>query len=111
MAEAYRSRPVCKTIFHRDVARRCRKCSPVTQLALTVTRGNPRPLGTVRDRLGKAAIACLRELTEVTKLRKDAIRDGNFAELKKLDSKLEQLFGAKERSFGAMWQHTNEHGC
>jgi len=25
--------------------------------------------------------------------------------------KLEQLFGAKERSFGAMWQHINEDGC
>jgi hypothetical protein len=48
--------------------------------------------------------------TEVTKQQKQAIRDGNFPELKHLEKQLEQLFGAKERSFGAMWQHMHEHG-
>ena len=56
-------------------------------------------------------MACLQDLIEVTKLQQNAIREGNFAEVQKLDKQLEELFGAKERSFGAMWQHISEHGC
>jgi hypothetical protein len=53
----------------------------------------------------------LDELIDITKMQREAVRDGRLAEVQKLDTRLEASFGAKERAFGAMWQHIKEHGC
>lgn len=65
----------------------------------------------VRETLQKAAMSCLDELITITKQQRAAVHEGKLSEVQQLDPKLEKLFGAKERAFGAFWQHLKEHGC
>jgi len=40
-----------------------------------------------------------------------ALQDHDIQKLLTLDKELEQAFGAKERAFGALNEHTKDHGC
>lgn len=40
-----------------------------------------------------------------------ALRHGDQSKLMQLDKEVEELIGKKERTFGALRQHTADHGC
>lgn len=64
-----------------------------------------------RDRLQLEADQVLQQIIDITKRQIDALHDGDQARLLALDKRLETTFGEKERAFGALRQHTKEHGC
>jgi hypothetical protein len=64
-----------------------------------------------RQRLQQEATAVLNTLTELITQQIEALRVGDNQKLLSADKKLEMMFGEKERTFGALRQHTKEHGC
>jgi hypothetical protein len=66
---------------------------------------------TVRKGLQDHAVAVLQELINATKAQRAAIIAADYATVKPLDPQIENLFGSKERAFGALWEHIREHGC
>jgi hypothetical protein len=64
-----------------------------------------------RDSLQRDATAALQKIIDLTKQQITAIHDDDQTRLLALDKNLETAFGEKERSFGALHQHTKEHGC
>ena len=64
-----------------------------------------------RERLSKAAMDTLRQIVTVTQQLIEANQLNDLMEIRRLDPQLEQLVGAKERAFGALAQHKNDHGC
>lgn len=64
-----------------------------------------------REALQREAARNLQLLIELTKQQIDALTASDQARLLALDKNLEKVFGEKERSFGALRQHTKEHGC
>ena len=64
-----------------------------------------------RDALQREANAALQAIIDITKQQIDALSANDQARLLVLDKNLERKFGEKERSFGALRQHTKEHGC
>jgi hypothetical protein len=64
-----------------------------------------------RSRLADEVDAILTSLVDLTGRQLEAFRNGDYAEFSRLDKKLEEAVGVKERSIGALRQHTQEHGC
>lgn len=64
-----------------------------------------------REALQREATRNLQVLIELTKQQIDALTSNDQSRLLALDKNLEKVFGEKERSFGALRQHTKEHGC
>ncbi len=64
-----------------------------------------------RDELQNVALEVLQDLIEITKAQQDAVRRGDIRQVESLDLRLETTFGKKERSFGALREHIQEHGC
>jgi hypothetical protein len=74
------------------------------------------PIGEVldcpkREELQTAASAALSHMTELISGQLKALHDQDMQKLLTLDKELEQAFGAKERAFGALNEHTKDHGC
>ena len=65
----------------------------------------------IRKELAEAAQETLRQITKLTDEEIECIRKRDSARLLAVDKELELLFGEKERRFGALNQHTAEHGC
>ncbi|HCC58416.1 MAG TPA: hypothetical protein DEQ47_14390 [Solibacterales bacterium] len=64
-----------------------------------------------REALQREAAKNLQALIKLTKQQIEALTANDQARLLALDKTLEKVFGEKERSFGALRQHTKEHGC
>ena len=58
-----------------------------------------------------AAVAVLERLDELSEQQIEALRNGDYKRVLKLDKQMEQHFGKKERAFGALFNHCREHGC
>jgi hypothetical protein len=64
-----------------------------------------------QQELRRAVASILERIDGLTKEQLDAIATGDDAKLMALDKKIELTFGEKERAFGALFQHRDEHGC
>jgi hypothetical protein len=65
----------------------------------------------LRNELQREAMDALQVLIDLTKMQQEAIQQNDMKRLESLDLKLENTFGVKERAFGAIRQHMQEHGC
>lgn len=65
----------------------------------------------LRAQLQKDATETLNRLIELNKQQIDALQENDETRLMALDQKMELAFGDKERAFGALREHTKEHGC
>jgi hypothetical protein len=52
----------------------------------------------------------LQGLIDLTRAQQEAIQKADMRLVETLDPKLETTFGKKERSFGALREHIEEHG-
>ena len=64
-----------------------------------------------REALQVEASEILQHLIDLTKHQIIALAANDQQTLMRLDKQLELVFGEKERSFGALREHTKEHGC
>ena len=64
-----------------------------------------------RDRLTEDAHNTLTEVIQLTQEQIAALQARDQEKLLAADRGLELAFGKKERAFGALQQHTKEHGC
>jgi hypothetical protein len=64
-----------------------------------------------RASLQRTAREVLQNLIDLTHQQLEAISANDQNRLLLLDKRLEHVFGEKERAFGALSQHTKEHGC
>ena len=64
-----------------------------------------------REELQTAASTDLGHMTKLISGQLKALQDHDMQKLLTLDKELEQAFGAKERAFGALNEHTKDHGC
>lgn len=55
--------------------------------------------------------AILERIDHVNKEQMEALHARDDERLLELDKQLELVFGEKERAFGALFQHREEHGC
>ena len=65
----------------------------------------------VSKRLQRKAIACLAKMNDLTYRQMKCLQDGNTARAYQLDRQLDITFGEKERAFGALKEHAEEHQC
>jgi hypothetical protein len=65
----------------------------------------------VRQELSAAAMKILEAIAAKNMEQVHALRDRDQSKLMQLDKEVEELIGKKERTFGALRQHTAEHGC
>jgi hypothetical protein len=65
----------------------------------------------IRKQLVEAAEQCLVRIRELTADQITALKAGDHAQVLAIDKDLETVFGDKEKAFGALQQHTAEHGC
>ena len=65
----------------------------------------------VRKELVDSASEILSKIRELTAEQIKLLKAGDQAKLIALDKELEVIFGDKEKAFGALQQHTSEHGC
>lgn len=65
----------------------------------------------VYARLQSEVSTILRVITELTSAQLEAFQIQDQALFMRLDKKLENAMGAKERAVGAMREHAKEHGC
>jgi hypothetical protein len=64
-----------------------------------------------RAELQERAMEALRRLNKITHEQMETLKANNLARVLEIDKTLESLFGEKERAFGALKQHIEEHGC
>jgi hypothetical protein len=64
-----------------------------------------------RESLSSEATKTLQTLSGIIQEQIEALQVGDQKKLLSLDKSLELTFGDKERAFGALQQHTKEHGC
>src|SRR5690349_6045546 len=64
-----------------------------------------------REELQQQAMNVLRKLNHHTIEQIECVKVNDQKRLLELDKQLEMLFGEKERSFGALLEHSKEHGC
>jgi hypothetical protein len=62
-------------------------------------------------RLQAEVEAVLDKLTQLTSVQLNAFRASDQAEFMRLDKELELTVGQKERTIGALRQHSKEHRC
>ena len=63
------------------------------------------------DRLSSQVDEILKKLADTTTLQLEIFRSRKPGEFMRVDKELELLVGEKERRFGAMRQHADEHKC
>jgi hypothetical protein len=64
-----------------------------------------------KEELRREANQILDRVLSITKAQIEALQANDQAKLLSLDKDLELTFGSKERAFGALREHTKEHGC
>ena len=65
-----------------------------------------------RDELMLAATQALERMKALIEQQITVLHEGEGqSKLMSLDKDLEKAFGEKERAFGALAEHTKEHGC
>lgn len=65
----------------------------------------------VRKELTATANTVLGDIADLSRRQIEALRAGDLNLLQRLDLQMERKFGEKERAFGALHEHTREHGC
>lgn len=55
--------------------------------------------------------AVLSRISELSSLQLKAVHEQDHAKMMSFDKELENRVGEKERLFGALRQHRNDHGC
>ena len=63
------------------------------------------------DQLAEDVERCLDQIAQTTTEQLQAFQSDDHATLMRLDKKLEQMMGSKERAIGALREHRKEHGC
>lgn len=63
------------------------------------------------DRLQKEVEEHLQKITDLTTAQLHAFQENEQSKFMRLDKKLENAMGEKERRIGAARQHAKEHGC
>ena len=61
--------------------------------------------------LRRAATEVLERIDALTQQQIDAMKSADDERLMQIDKEIELAFGEKERCFGALHQHRDEHGC
>jgi hypothetical protein len=64
-----------------------------------------------REELQSRALEALHNLNDLTNQQIHCLQAQNFGRLYEIDRQVELAFGAKERAFGALKEHSDEHGC
>lgn len=64
-----------------------------------------------QDELRRAATAAVAKMASLAKEQLNALQSGDDNKMAALDKELELAFGEKERAFGALHSHRQEHGC
>jgi hypothetical protein len=64
-----------------------------------------------QEELRQAAMKVLARIDALTEIQIQAMRDRDDEKLMDADKQLEAAYGEKQRSFGALLDHRNEHGC
>ena len=64
-----------------------------------------------QEQLRQTATNVLELIDALTRDQIEAMKSGDDERLMSLDKEIELAFGEKERSFGALHQHRQEHGC
>ena len=64
-----------------------------------------------QEELREEVYRILTEIDTINRGQMEALASGDDEQLMALDKKLELKFGEKERCFGALFQHRDEHGC
>lgn len=65
----------------------------------------------MHDQLAAEAYDILNRLSDHIRKQKEAFNVGEDDRFMRLDRKLENMIGEKERAVGALRQHDQEHGC
>ena len=55
--------------------------------------------------------AILARIDQLNQGQMKALNEGDDQRLLELDKQMELTFGEKERAFGALFEHRDEHGC
>ena len=61
--------------------------------------------------LRRKATEILERIDKLTDQQIQAMQDRDDEKLMAADKELELLYGKKQRAFGALFEHRNEHGC
>jgi hypothetical protein len=61
--------------------------------------------------LRSTVTAILERIDRLTQEQIDSLKNADDERLLALDKELETTFGEKERAFGALFHHREEHGC
>jgi hypothetical protein len=64
-----------------------------------------------QEELRRTAMDILRRIDALTEVQIQAMREHDDEKLMEADKQLEVAFGEKQRTFGALFDHRNEHGC
>ncbi len=64
-----------------------------------------------RDELAAESQQALEQIIQITIQAREALRQGNQAEMLRTDRALELALGEKERLIGALREHKTQHGC
>ena len=64
-----------------------------------------------QDELRREALEILARISALTQEQLDAIKNRDDTKLLAADKKVEKAVGEKERTFGALREHRQEHGC
>jgi hypothetical protein len=56
-------------------------------------------------------LEALHNLNDLTNQQIHCLQEQDFGALYEIDRQVELAFGAKERAFGALKEHSEEHGC
>jgi hypothetical protein len=65
----------------------------------------------IQQELRRSATVILERIDALTQQQIDAMRNADDERLMAIDKEIELTFGEKERIFGALHQHRDEHRC
>jgi hypothetical protein len=64
-----------------------------------------------KERLRDKAQDLLGSLSDIARAQREALKNDAQHTVAALDQEFERLFGEKERTLGALYEHEKEHGC
>jgi hypothetical protein len=64
-----------------------------------------------QEQLRRTAMEILSRIDALTEVQIQAMRERDDEKLMEADKQLEVLYGKKQRTYGALFDHRNEHGC
>jgi hypothetical protein len=64
-----------------------------------------------QERLRAVVHDILQQIDKLNREQIDALNAWDYERLMAIDKELESLIGSKERAYGALFQHRNDHAC